>query len=451
MNVFPNQVEASTSPVSAPSSAEENQRMMSASNSGHSGLNQLSTVDDGDLRKFSGGMASAEGGATGMLKDDSFYVSGKPKDAPAGKKTHNPSGDNLATKKRRPRKKWKKPKDKPNRPLSAYNLFFKAERAAMLGDDAKKAEQEKGEKRIHRKTHGKIGFADMARNIGQKWNDLPLEEKQPYKDRAAKEKERYVLDLKAWKEEQARLKPAKSIVAQLKAEAAEHKKSKEKSNLGQTNRKFKNSKNQQDPLQGELDKRTEEFNIRNLARIQQQQQQVEEEYLRVLQDRRMALLAGRAGMDPNMYQQYPSAAEASANALISQYQPGNIAAGMNSLNPAMGFGMGSMGMNPIGMNNMGMNMGINMGMNMGMGMNSFPASMNMMTPSDLQQFGATSSRIQQQLRSSQYQSQTRNSSSNNNNNIGGPSDSAPAASGDLSRMDGVSSQLRKSMNGRFSM
>ena len=65
-------------------------------------------------------------------------------------------------KKRRIRKKWKKPKDKPTRPLSAYNLFFRKERAEMLGDSAPPA-LEKGQKRVHRKTHGKIGkLIDLA-------------------------------------------------------------------------------------------------------------------------------------------------------------------------------------------------------------------------------------------------------------------------------------------------
>jgi hypothetical protein len=96
-----------------------------------------------------------------------------------------------AAKKRRARKKWKKPRDKPNRPLSAYNLFFRKERALLLGADVEKQDSEKGKKRVHRKTHGKIGFADMARIIGAKWKALGDEEKSEFEEIASQEKKRY--------------------------------------------------------------------------------------------------------------------------------------------------------------------------------------------------------------------------------------------------------------------
>jgi hypothetical protein len=60
-----------------------------------------------------------------------------------------PSADE---KKTRRKKKWKKPADKPSRPLSAYNLFFAEERARMLGDDAPTPEEEERKRKIHCKT-----------------------------------------------------------------------------------------------------------------------------------------------------------------------------------------------------------------------------------------------------------------------------------------------------------
>lgn len=105
-------------------------------------------------------------------------------------------------KKTRRKKKWKKPKDKPNRPLSAYNLFFAEMRAKMLGDDAPTPEQEALKKRVHCKTHGKIGFAVMARTIGAHWKALAADKKKVFEDRASKEKLRYQIELASWKEAQ---------------------------------------------------------------------------------------------------------------------------------------------------------------------------------------------------------------------------------------------------------
>jgi hypothetical protein len=127
----------------------------------------------------------------------------KAKVAGTGADTQHAEGE----KKKRKRKSWKKPKDKPKRPLSAYNLFFQAERAIMLGDAAAAADKEKkkpNKKRVHRKSHGKIGFAEMARVIGSKWKSVRDEDKKSFEGRAEKERKRYEVELEAWKETQRR-------------------------------------------------------------------------------------------------------------------------------------------------------------------------------------------------------------------------------------------------------
>ena len=101
------------------------------------------------------------------------------------------------------RKRWKKPKDKPNRPLSAYNLFFQAQRAEMLGEAAG-TNVDKTSKRVHRKTHGKVSFAEMARSVGAKWKNLSPVDKKPYEEQAKKLKIRYQSELEDWKKEQKR-------------------------------------------------------------------------------------------------------------------------------------------------------------------------------------------------------------------------------------------------------
>mmetsp|Transcript_34250 Transcript_34250/g.80700 ORF Transcript_34250/g.80700 Transcript_34250/m.80700 type:complete len:591 (+) Transcript_34250:215-1987(+) len=115
--------------------------------------------------------------------------------------------------KKKPRKRWKKPADKPPRPLSAYNLFFKRERGLMLGDAAEKIDQEHGKKRVHRKTHGKIGFAEMARIIGAKWKKLAEEEKKEFMVVAKQEKEKYAELLAEWREEKKKQSIASSMAA----------------------------------------------------------------------------------------------------------------------------------------------------------------------------------------------------------------------------------------------
>lgn len=112
------------------------------------------------------------------------------------------TGDKQKKRKRRRKKKWTKPMGKPKRPLSAYNIFFANERVLMLGQDIPTPEQEALKKKVHCKTHGKISFAVMARTIGARWKALGSNEKKTFEDKAQKVKEKYLIELDAWKEKQ---------------------------------------------------------------------------------------------------------------------------------------------------------------------------------------------------------------------------------------------------------
>jgi HMG (high mobility group) box len=159
-----------------------------------------------------GGGGNREAGDTGVFQSGAI-----PDFAKSGKKS-------------RP----KKPKNKPKRPLSAYNLFFKDERAKILsnipdkpeedeegasGEDGEKAiKKEEGEdggaaeegekkkpasgKKRKRVPHGKIGFESLAKIVGQRWKELPPEDLEQYKKRAEEDMKRYRKEMEAYVQKQ---------------------------------------------------------------------------------------------------------------------------------------------------------------------------------------------------------------------------------------------------------
>ncbi|CAJ1945673.1 unnamed protein product [Cylindrotheca closterium] len=230
------------------------------------------------------------------------------------------------TKKRRPRKKWKKPKDKPNRPLSAYNLFFQQERALMLGngnppkEDPTEVEVEESsetsgdnsasaKRRIHRKTHGKVGFAEMARSIGSKWKSLPDSDKEVFVKQASKEKERYAKELSLWKEQQKVKEQQQQEMANSIAASNAHNDSNQSNGVDA----FADSATKQrlallqDVTRGNTDLST--INILRALQGQQQQQQQHQPQQQLGSD-----------SNSNNLKSYPNAAEASANAIFQQFQ-----------------------------------------------------------------------------------------------------------------------------------
>jgi hypothetical protein len=91
------------------------------------------------------------------------------------------------------KKSKKKPSsDRPKRPLSAYNLFFQSERERIL----RNAPERPGGR--PRRSHGKIGFAPLARAIADRWNSIEGWERRFYDEKAALDKIRYSRELEEW-------------------------------------------------------------------------------------------------------------------------------------------------------------------------------------------------------------------------------------------------------------
>ena len=119
------------------------------------------------------------------------------------KKKEELSATKPIRKRRPPTVPWKKPKDMPRRPLSAYNLFFKAEREKLLaGIRGTKNEEEASATSpsgSSSKSKTGLGFANLAKTIAAKWKDLDAAERAPFEERAAVDKQRYDQAILEWR------------------------------------------------------------------------------------------------------------------------------------------------------------------------------------------------------------------------------------------------------------
>jgi HMG (high mobility group) box len=109
---------------------------------------------------------------------------------------------------KRPTKK--KPKDKPKRPLSAYNFFFKEEREkilkVVLAEDPSTVDNDPNSEdyldddqlRRLRKEGGKVSFEEMGKLIGQRWKNIDPDRLTRFSELASEDTERYKKEMQTY-------------------------------------------------------------------------------------------------------------------------------------------------------------------------------------------------------------------------------------------------------------
>lgn len=94
--------------------------------------------------------------------------------------------------------------ERPTRPLSAYNLFFRDQRQALIQTlPAQKASRSRYSRK--RQSHHKISFSDMGKVIGTRWKSIDPASLAIYESRAIEEKRKYTIALEAWRKQQEAL------------------------------------------------------------------------------------------------------------------------------------------------------------------------------------------------------------------------------------------------------
>lgn len=113
----------------------------------------------------------------------------------------------------------RKPKDKPKRPLSAYNFFFKETREKIIR--AVECEDETRRKEVDpeltpeqvvllRKDNGKISFEQIGKVIGVRWKKVTSEQSVYYNTLAEGDTERYKKDMDTYNLKKEELRKEKS-------------------------------------------------------------------------------------------------------------------------------------------------------------------------------------------------------------------------------------------------
>lgn len=148
------------------------------------------------------------GGAT-VAGLDTSHSSGATSDSPRSTRGELQGTKPSSSRKRAKGGGW--PKDRPKRPLSAYNIFFKEERARILAeipestgpaadapDGAPTPAPAKSRRRRNRNTHGKISFESLAKTIGRRWQEQTPEQVRYYKEKAGVDMLRYKEELQKY-------------------------------------------------------------------------------------------------------------------------------------------------------------------------------------------------------------------------------------------------------------
>ena len=87
-----------------------------------------------------------------------------------------------------PKKQSKVEKDKPQRPLSAYNFFVHEERQRHV-------------EQVRQGLRSRTVFSETSKAIAAKWKELNDAEKARYEEMAARDKRRYALEIINWKQQ----------------------------------------------------------------------------------------------------------------------------------------------------------------------------------------------------------------------------------------------------------